>query len=187
MSTTTHTRSSTRLPVGRWESDQTHSMAGFAIRAVGTFRGSFANVTATLTVAEDGHAQLVGSVAADSIQVKNDRLKNHLSSPDFFDVANYPELRFDSSTIRRDGDCLELDGELTIRDQTRPITAHGTVTEPITALDGSVRVGIALAAAIDRTDYGVSWNAPLPNGGTAIGTEVTITVDLDLTLTASDA
>jgi polyisoprenoid-binding protein YceI len=171
------------LPTGTWEADHTHSFAAFAIRAVGTFRGSFERVKATLIVDQDGQAELAGSVSADSVQVKNDQLKAHLGSADFFAVEAYPELRFRSTSLSSRGAEVNLVGELTIRDQTRPVQARGTMTEPVRALNGDVRFGLSLSTVIDRTNYGVSWNVALPSGHKVLGDDVTITVDLDFVLT----
>jgi polyisoprenoid-binding protein YceI len=172
----------TRLPVGTWKSDPTHSSAGFAVKhmVVATFRGRFDDLDATLTVGEDGAAQLTGSVRADSIVVKDENLQAHLGAPDFFDVQRYPELRFGSTSIRRDGEELVLDGNLTIKDQTHPVEARGTISEPAETLGGVVKVGVTLETVIDRTEFGLNWNATLPKGGFALADDVKLTVELEL-------
>lgn len=172
----------TSLPVGTWKSDPTHSSASFAIKhmVVATFRGRFEDLDATLTVAEDGSAELTGSVAAGSIVVKDENLQAHLGAPDFFDVERYPQLRFTSSSIRRDGEELVLDGELTIKDQTHPVEARGTISGPAETLGGAVKIGLTLETVIDRTKFGLAWNAPLPKGGVAVADEVKLTVELEL-------
>jgi polyisoprenoid-binding protein YceI len=172
----------TRLPVGTWKSDPTHSSAGFAVKhmVVATFRVSFENLDATLTVGEDGAAQLTGAVRADSIAVKDENLRAHLGSPDFFDVERYPELRFVSRSIRRDGEELVLDGDLTIKDHTHPVEARGTISDPAETLGGAVKLGVTLETIIDRTKFGLEWNAPLPKGGFALADDVKLTVELEL-------
>lgn len=172
----------TRLPVGTWKSDPTHSSAGFAVKhmVVATFRGSFENLDATLTVGEDGAAQLTGAVRADSIAVKDENLRAHLGSPDFFDVERYPELRFVSKSIRHDGEELVLDGDLTIKDHTHAVEARGTISDPAETLGGAVKVGVTLETIIDRTKFGLEWNAPLPKGGFALADDVKLTVELEL-------
>jgi polyisoprenoid-binding protein YceI len=173
---------STTLPVGTWKSDPTHSTATFAVKhmVVATFRGGFDDLDATLTVGEDGATRLTGSVDAGSIVVKDDDLKAHLGAPDFFDVERYPELRFASTSIRRDGEELVLDGELTIKDQTHPVEARGTITDPTETLGGAVKIGLTLETVIDRTKFGLNWNAPLPRGGVALADDVKLTVELEL-------
>jgi polyisoprenoid-binding protein YceI len=172
----------TSLPVGTWKSDSTHSSASFAVKhmVVATFRGRFEDLDATLTVGENGSAELSGSVDATSIVVKDENLQAHLGSPDFFDTERYPKLSFVSRSIRRDGDELVLDGELSIKDQTHPLEARGTITGPHETLGGAIKIGVTLEAAIDRTKYGLNWNAPLPKGGFALADEVKLTVELEL-------
>jgi polyisoprenoid-binding protein YceI len=179
---TTAVDSTTTLPVGTWKSDPTHSTANFAVKhmVVGTFRGTFEHLDATLTVGDDGSAELIGSVDATSIVVKDEQLKGHLGAPDFFDIERYPELRFTSSAIKRDGDELELLGELTIKDQTHPVQARGTITDPTVTLGDVVKIGVTLETVIDRTKFGLNWNAPLPKGGFAVGNDVKLTIELEL-------
>ena len=93
MSVTDLTLSATGLPVGTWRLDPVHSSASFAVKhmAVSTFRGRFERLDATLTVHDDS-AELVGTVDAGSIVVKDENLQAHLGSPDFFDLERYPEI-----------------------------------------------------------------------------------------------
>jgi polyisoprenoid-binding protein YceI len=172
----------TKLPVGTWKLDPTHSSANFAVKhmVVATFRGRFENIDATLTVGEDGAGQLVGTVDAGSIVVKDENLQAHLGSPDFFDTERYPELRFASKAIRREGDELVVDGELTIKDQTHAVEARGTITDPHETLGGAIKIGVTLETIIDRTQFGLEWNAPLPKGGVAVSNDVKLTVELEL-------
>jgi polyisoprenoid-binding protein YceI len=178
----TAVNTTTQLPVGTWTLDPTHSSAGFAVRhmAVATFRGRFEHFDARLTVAEDGAAEFQGTVRADSIVVKDENLRAHLLSPDFFDTERYPELSFRSGSLRQDGEELVLDGQLTIKDHTHAVEARGTLTGPAETLGGVVKIGIQLEAVIDRTEFGLHWNAPLPAGGFALGNEVKLTVELEL-------
>jgi polyisoprenoid-binding protein YceI len=173
----------TRLPVGTWRLDATHSSASFAVRHMGvaTFRSRFDDFDATLTVPADGAAELVGTVLAESLAIKDENLKGHLRAPDFFDTERFPELRFASTAIRRDGEQLVLDGELTIRDKTQPVQARGTITDPAETLGGYVKIGIALETIVDRTAFGLDWNAPLPKGGMALANDVTLELELEFT------
>jgi polyisoprenoid-binding protein YceI len=173
-----------KLPVGIWRLDPIHSTAGFAVKHMGvsTFRGRFEHLDATLSVSEDGTAELVGSVRADAIVVKDENLQAHLGSPDFFDTERYPELRFVSRSLRHDGEELIVDGELTIKDQTHPVEARGTISGPTETLGGAIKLGVTLDAIIDRTQFGLNWNAPLPKGGFALANEVKLTIELELVL-----
>ena len=173
----------TQLPVGTWQLDTLHSSAGFAVKHMGvaTFRSRFEQLGGTLTVTADGAATLAGSVRADSLVVKDENFQAHLAAPDFFDTERYPELRFASTAIVRDGERLVLHGDLTIKDQTHPVQATGTITDPIESLGGATKLGIALETVIDRRDYGLTWNAPLPKGGMALANDVKLELELELT------
>jgi polyisoprenoid-binding protein YceI len=178
----TATEPNTQLPTGTWELDPTHSSATFAVKHMGvaTFRGGFDEFDASLLVGEDGDAELAGTVRADSIAIKDENLKSHLSSPDFFDTERYPELSFRADAIRRDGERLTVGGELEIKGHSHRLQASGTITAATETIGGAVKVGVTLEAVIDRTQYGLTWNAPLPKGGVALGNDVKLTVELVL-------
>ncbi len=148
---------------------------------VATFRGRFENFDATLTVDENS-AQLVGNVQAGSIVVKDENLQGHLGSPEFFDIERYPEITFTSIDIRRNSDELVIDGDLTIKDQTHRVEARGSVSGPAVTFGDIPKVGITLETVVDRTQFGLNWNAPLPKGGFAVANEVKLTAELELAL-----
>jgi polyisoprenoid-binding protein YceI len=181
MSTTDATTSSTGLPVGTWNLDPVHSSANFAVRhfEVGNFRGRFDTFEATLTVDEDS-AELVGKVDAGSIVVKDPNLQGHLGSPDFFDLERFPEITFRSTQIRREGDQVELDGELTIKGNSQPVHARGTIYGPTVTLGDVTKIGLELEAVVDKNEFGLTWNAPLPKGGVVLADEVKLNVELEL-------
>jgi polyisoprenoid-binding protein YceI len=171
-----------QLPTGTWTLDPIHSSASFAVKhmVVATFRGRFEDFDATLEVGENGDAKLVGVVKTDSIVVKDENLAGHLKSPDFFDTERYPELRYEASSIRREGEELIVDGELTIKGKTNPVQGRGTVVGPHEDIAGNTKIGLTLETTIDRTQFGLEWNAPLPKGGFALANDVTLTVELEL-------
>ena len=153
-----------------------HSTIGFAIDYMaGTFQGSFGDVDAELS---DG--VLRGSAKVSSIQVNDPNLAGHLQAPDFFDAERHPELKFDSSDIRRDGDTLTIDGEIEIKGHTEPVEITGEISGPINDPYGGERFGLKLEAKVDRTKFGVDWNNPLPSGEPALSNEVTLRADLQL-------
>lgn len=170
------------LPAGTWTLDPIHSSAGFAVKhmVVATFRGRFEDFDATLDVADDGSAKLVGTVDPRSIVVKDENLAGHLQSPDFFDAERHSELRFESSSIRIERDEAIVEGELTIKGNTHPVTARGAYVGPHEDIAGYTKVGLSFETVIDRTLYGLNWNAPLPKGGMALSNEVTLVVELEL-------
>jgi polyisoprenoid-binding protein YceI len=178
----TTTAATTQLPTGVWHADHVHSDVGFTVRHMGVnlFRGRFEAFDGTLEVDADGAAALAGTVEADSIVVRHPALAEHLRGEDFFHVDVHPRLRFTSTALRRDGSHLELDGDLEIRGVTRSVTATGTVAGPDEDPWGATRLGIALRTTIDRRQFGLEWNLPLPGGGLALGHEVTLLVGLEL-------
>ena len=171
----------TGLPVGHWQLDPTHSSASFAVKHMGvaTFRGRFEKFDVTLNVSEDS-TELLGTVDVSSLKVKDENLQGHLAAPDFFDLERYPEIHFRSDSIRRDGDELIVDGELTIKGNTRAIEARGEIAGPAVTLGDYVKLGITLETIIDRTAFGLNWNAPLPKGGFAVANDVKLIVELEL-------
>jgi polyisoprenoid-binding protein YceI len=181
MSVTDVAVSSTGLPVGTWKLDPTHSSASFAVKHMGvsTFRGRFEKFDATLTV-DQGSAELVGTVDAGSIVVKDENLQGHLGSPDFFDLERHPQITFRSRSIRREGDELIIDGELTIKGNTRTVEGRGTASGPAVTLGDLTKLGITVETVVDRTEFGLNWNAPLPKGGFAVANDVKLTVELEL-------
>lgn len=171
-----------QLPTGTWSADPVHSSAGFAVKhmVVATFRGRFEDIDATLEVDDNGEAKLVGIVKTDSIVVKDENLQAHLKTPDFFDTERYPELRFESTSVRRDGDELIVDGDLTIKGNTHPVQGRGSFVGPQENIAGKTGVGITLETVIDRTQYGLNWNAELPKGGFALANDVALQIELEL-------
>ena len=169
-------------PAGTWSLDPVHSSASFAVRhmAVATFRGRFEELDATLTVDDAGTTAFAGAVKADSIVVKDENLGAHLKSPDFFDTERHPEITFVSGAVRREGDELVVDGELTIKGNTHPVVARGTISDPHITLGDVEKIGVELEAVIDRTLFGLNWNAPLPKGGFALANDVKLVVELEL-------
>jgi polyisoprenoid-binding protein YceI len=172
----------TQIPAGTWSADKVHSTVGFAVKhmVVSTFRGRFEDFDATLVSGEDGSLRLEGAVKADSIVVKDENLAAHLKSPEFFDTERYPEITFSSTLVRAEGGELIVDGELTVKGQSRPIEARGTITEPVVTFGDIEKLGVELEATVDRTEYGLNWNAPLPKGGFALDNDVKLVVSLEL-------
>jgi polyisoprenoid-binding protein YceI len=169
----------TIAPAGTWSLDSVHSRVDFEVHYLaGTFKGEFQEIGAELTV--DGErASLAGAAKVASVDVKDENLAAHLQAPDFFDAERYPELRFTAEEIRLDGDGkLSVEGELTIKGATKPVTVTGTVSAPIADPYGTERIGLNLATQIDRTDFGVDWNNPLPSGEPSLANDVGILAEL---------
>ena len=175
------TLQATAIPTGVWKSDPVHSEVGFAVKhmVVATFRGAFTDFGVTLAN-DEGEPRLYGAVRTDSVQVRDENLHGHLVSPEFFDSERYPEITFTSTGIRADGGDLVVDGDLTIKGTTKRVEARGQIDGPVAHPAGGERIGIDLETQVDRTEFGLNWNAPMPSGGVAVQNEVTLTVHLEL-------
>jgi polyisoprenoid-binding protein YceI len=168
------------IPTGTWQSDPVHSHVGFSVRhAVGTFKGSFGKFQATLSDGI-GEPHLSGQVPVESVEVKEETLEAHLLSPEFFDNDQTPEIRFESSAVRREDDQLVIDGELTVKGIAKPVTARGELSGPIAGPDGNDRIGLDLETTVDRHEFGLDWNMDMPDGSKILGDEVTLSVHLEL-------
>ena len=171
----------TAIPAGTYTADAVHSSAGFAVKhMLATFRGGFATINATVTADEDGTATLTGTVPVDSVVVKDENLQAHLQSPEFFDGEQYPEIRFDSVDLAIDGQTATLTGDLTIKGHTERVSAEGSVVGPIEDPFGNTKLALQFETVVDRTQFGLNWNAPLPKGGFMLANDVTLSVDLEL-------
>jgi polyisoprenoid-binding protein YceI len=176
MSTLTST--TTLAPAGTtWAADPVHSNVSFEVEYAGVsiFRGSFRDFDARL----EG-ATLAGSARVASVDVKDEQLNGHLQSPDFFDAERHPEITFQAEqlTVADDGS-VTGPGQLTIKGVTKPVELSGRVAAG-SSVDpfGRERLGLELETAIDRTEFGVAWNAPNQSGGNYLGDEVTLKADL---------
>jgi polyisoprenoid-binding protein YceI len=169
-------------PPGSWSGDPVHSNVSFevAYAGVSTFRGGFRDFEATLAGGET--PTLEGSARVASVDVKDEQLSGHLQAPDFFDAERHPEIAFRATELRRlDGDRVEGGGELTIKGVTRPIRLEGSIA-PTPSVDpfGRERLGLRLETTVDRTEFGIEWNAPNQGGGDYLGTDVKLIAELAL-------
>jgi polyisoprenoid-binding protein YceI len=170
----------TRVPAGTWNLDPVHSTVGFEIGYLaGTFRGSFRDVQVQLDVTDE-RARIEGTASVASVDVKDENLTAHLQSPDFFDAERYPELRFTADEVDLDSETVQAPGEITIKGVTKPVEVTGTITAPIQDAWGNDRLGLQLSATVDRTEFGLEWNMPLPTGDQALANTVTILAELQL-------
>ncbi len=123
---------------------------------------------------------LTGTAQVESVTTALPQLREHLLSPDFFNAAETPTITFRSTDIRIAGDgTAEVDGDLTIRGVTRPVTAKGSVAYGENVMGAEV-IGLDLEATVDRRDYGLNWQAQLPTGSDVLAWDVTLEVHLQL-------
>ena len=169
-----------KVPAGTWNLDPVHSTAAFEVAYLaGTFRGTFRDVQAELDVS-DGRTRIQGTANVASVDVKDENLAAHLQSPDFFDAERHPELRFVAEDVDLESETVEASGEITIKGVTKLVEVTGTISAPITDAWGNERIGLQLSATLDRTEFGLDWNMPLPTGDQALANTVTIVAELQL-------
>ena len=149
------------VPAGTWNADPDHSQVDFSVRhmKISTIRGTFPEVTATLTGGES--PALAGSIEIASVTTRDETRDGHLLSPDFFDAERHPQASFVATLVEPD----RVVGEFTLKGVTKEIDLSASFSGPDTDPWGNERLGLELEGEIDRNDYGVSWNAPLPGGG----------------------
>jgi polyisoprenoid-binding protein YceI len=175
---------SAALPfTGTFEIDRPHSSVQFAVsHIVSTFRASFDGIEGTLVV--DGpDASLVATVEAESVSIVDPpELREHVvNSDDFFAASEHPQLTFRSTSVElRDDGRATVTGELTIRGIGRTVTAHGRYRGPARDPFGIEKAALELRTTVDRRDWKLDWQLPLPDGGDAVGWDVDLSAELEL-------
>ena len=166
--------SATVIPTGTWSIDPVWSALEFEIEKLGlvTIKGRVPGFTGTIEGGES--PSITGSVDASTITTFDETRDGHVQTPDFFDTERYPELRFESTAVSTKGDELVVEGDLTIKNVTKPIELRGRFVGHGVDPYGNDRVGIELAGTVDRTDFGLNWNAPLPGGNFLLPNEVVL-------------
>ena len=164
---------------GTYVADPIHSSFGFSVRyqGVSLFKGTLDEVDAKLV---DG--RLEGAAKVESISIRTpEQFRAHVLGGEFFDAENHPEVTFTSQDIDiADDGTAKVEGELTIKGITRPVTAAGTWVAPAADAFGNTRGHLNLEAVVDRTEYDMNWNMALPSGGNVLANDVTLTVELSL-------
>ena len=187
MSTTTS--AATLIPTGTWTVDPAHSKVGFAVKHMGiaTVRGEFTSFEGTLEIGEDlSTARVYGTVKAESVDTNEPQRDDHLRSPDFFDVAQFPELRFESTSIEAlDDEEFRITGKLTIHGVTDDIVLHadlqGTDIDPW----GNERVGLEVTGQLSRGDFDMKFNQALGSGNMLVADKIKLALDISAVKQAS--
>ncbi|WP_431029274.1 YceI family protein [Lysinibacillus sp. LZ02] len=165
--------------------DQSHSHIGFQVKhmMVSKVKGGFDSYTAEVeatNLADLTDANISFEFDVASINTKSEDRDNHLKSADFFDVAQYPTIQFQSTDIIKSGDRYEVSGNLTIKDVTKQVTFHTAFNGKGTNPWGQEVYGFEAEAKINREEFGLTWNAALETGGVLVGKEIKIIVELEL-------
>lgn len=175
----------TASAISTWRVDPVHSVAEFRVRhmMIAHVRGQFTGVSGSLAYDEADPAQshVEASIDAATVDTRDPQRDTHLKSADFFDVEKFPALTFRSSRVNRRSDgALTVSGPLTIHGVTQDVefVVEGP-TPPVKDPWGNERVGVSASTRINRTHYGLNFNATLETGGVLVGEEVTITLELE--------
>jgi polyisoprenoid-binding protein YceI len=164
----------TPIPAGEWEIDPVWSALEFEVRKLGlvTIKGRVPGFTGSIVGGES--PALTGAVDATSITTFDEARDTHLQSPDFFDTQRYPQLRFESTSFQADDNGLVARGNLTIKGVTRPVELRGTYAGSDQDPWGNERIDLELSGTVDRSEFGLNWNAALPGGGFLLPNEVVL-------------
>ena len=171
----------TGLATGTYVIDPAHTEVGFTARhaMVTKVRGRFTEVEGTLVFGEDGESSSTrATIQTSSVTTGSPDRDAHLRSGDFFDVEQFPTISFRSTGVRAVGDDYVIEGDLTIKDVTKPVTLKvefgGAATDPF----GNSRVGFSAETDVEREDWGLTWNAALDSGGVLVSKKIKLTLDV---------
>lgn len=174
--------------VGTWDIDPVHSDISIIARHFGVskVRGSFAEFSGEITTTENPlESSVTATIQAASIDTKQNDRDNHIRSADFLDVENHPTITFRSTGLRANGDEFELDGDLTIRGTTKPVTLalelSGFAADPY----GGQRVGFSATTSVSRKEFGVRFNAVMEGGGAVVSDKLQVQLEVEAVLRKS--
>lgn len=169
----------TLIPSGSYVIDPTHSRIGFSARhaVITKVRGAF-NAFEGKGSVNDGKVNLEVTINADSIDTRQADRDAHLKSEDFFNAAAFPHIKFVSTSVKQVGEGFVVDGNLTIKDVTKPLTIEFAYTGAATDPFGNKRVGLEGEAEINRPDFGLTWNAILETGGVLVSEKIKLEFEI---------
>jgi polyisoprenoid-binding protein YceI len=183
MTTTSSTTLRNAPAAGSYALDQSHSHVSFSARhlMVTKVRGRFPVTEGHLDIAEDPtQSSVVATIDVSAVDSGDPKRDEHLRSADFFDAENYPTVSFRSTRVHDRGDGeFTLEGELTVRDSTRPVTLQGEYLGSQDSPWGDTRVGFTAETEINRKDWGLEWNVALETGGVLVGDKIKLTIDAE--------
>jgi polyisoprenoid-binding protein YceI len=174
----------TKIPTGTWSIDPAWSSLEFEVRKIGLvpIKGRVPGFSGAIVGGES--PTIVGTADAASITTFDETRDGHLQSPDFFDTERYPELRFESREIAVDGDELVVTGDLTIKETTKTVVLKGSFLGSGIDAYGNDRIALDVQGTVDRNDFDLKWNAPLPGGGLLLPSDVALKATIAATRTA---
>ena len=170
------------VPSGTFAIDPAHSRAEFRIRHLGisTVTGRFDGVDGTVTIGDGlGSMQATAVIDASTISTGNDDRDGHLRSPDFFDVAQYPEITFTSTAVRPgEGGAFTLVGDLTMHGVTRPVELDAEYVGS-SMMGDTEKIGLTASGEITRQDWGLTWDNTNEAGEAIVGDTVELVIEVE--------
>jgi polyisoprenoid-binding protein YceI len=150
---------------------------------VSKVRGRFGTFSGEIVTGADlAGSSVTASIDATSIDTNNAQRDGHIRSTDFFDVENHPSWTFRSTGVRADGNDLVVDGDLTLKGVTKPVSLALEVNGIGPDSGGGIRMGLSASTTIDRNDFGVDIKMPLDGGGAVVGEKVQIAIEIEAVL-----
>src|SRR3954469_15328308 len=184
------TRDDRLIPAaGVYEIDPAHTAVEFVGRhlMITKVRGRFGDVRGRITIGDEperSHVEV--EIGAASVSTGNDDRDAHLKNEDFFDVEHFPTITFASTAVKAlPGNTWELDGNLTVRDVTRPVTMQVDFDGGTESPFGDQRIGFSAATDVNREDFGLTWNVALESGGLLVGKTARIELSAQAVATAA--
>jgi polyisoprenoid-binding protein YceI len=185
------TTATTQIPgyvVGTWDIDQVHSDVSFSVRhmMVSKVKGRIARFGGTIVTGERFEDSTVSATLdASSIDTNNEQRDGHIKSADFFETEKYPEWTFVSTGIESDGADYKLNGDLTIKGVTKPVSLYLEIGGFGPDAYGGTRAGFTATTTVNRNDFGVDISLPMDGGGVVVGEKVQLTLEIEAVLRAA--
>jgi polyisoprenoid-binding protein YceI len=177
--------STTQIPgyvVGTWDIDATHSTVGFSVRhmMVSKVRGYFREFSGEIVTAEDpSQSSVTATIDMDSIDTRQEQRDAHIKSADFFDVGSHTVMSFRSTGVRNHGEDWVVEGDLTIKGITKPITLKLELNGFGPDAYGGTRAGFSGKTEISRKEFGVDIDMPMDGGGVVVGDKIAVELEIE--------
>jgi polyisoprenoid-binding protein YceI len=170
---------------GTWDIDPAHSTVGFSVKhmMVSKVRGYFRDFSGVIVTAEEPtQSSVQAEIDLSSIDTRQEQRDAHIRSADFFDVENHPKMTFRSTAVRTAGPDWVLEGELTLKGNTRPVSLQLELNGFGPDAYGGIRAGFSAKTVINRNEFGVDIKMPMDGGGVVVGDKVTVELEIEAVL-----
>lgn len=169
-----------------WNIDPMHSEVLFKVKhlVISTVTGNFKNYEGTITTKSENNfddADVAFSLDVNSISTNQTDRDNHLKSPEFFDAEKFSKIKFtNGKLLKKDGDNYSLNGHLTIKETTQPVSLDVTLGGISKDSYGNTKAGFEINGKINRKDFGITWNALTEAGGLTVSEDVKLDINIQV-------